>query len=233
MKQNRESTTSRRDFVGKVATAAAALAGGVALTPMAFDQLAAQPSSPSAPDAPWDMSWVDQLQAATYRVVFDARTVDDRAANLAWDFFQQYHSVYTLPDSATRAVIVMRQLGTPMGMNDAMWDRYQIGAATHTNDHVTGKPATRNTFWRAWDGAPDYEAGMSLERLHQRGTTFLLCNRATMNAAADMAQRTGRDADAVRQEVRENLIPGAILMPDGIFALIRAQNAGAAYMGGV
>jgi intracellular sulfur oxidation DsrE/DsrF family protein len=74
---------------------------------------------------------------------------------------------------------------------------------------------------------------MSLERLHQRGTTFLLCNRATMNAAADMAQRTGRDADAVRQEVRENLIPGAILMPDGIFALIRAQNAGAAYMGGV
>lgn len=225
--------TTRRDFVGKVATAAAVLAGGAALSPVAFERLGAQPLQSGAPDAAWDMSWVDKLQAATYKVVFDARTVDDRAMNLAWDFFQQYHTVYSIPDSATHAVIVMRQLGTPLGLNDAMWDRYQIGAATHTNDHVTGKPATRNTFWRAWDGAPDYAVGMSLEDLHRRGTTFLLCNRATMNAAADMAKRTGRDEETVKQEVRENLIPGAILMPDGIFALIRSQNAGAAYMGGV
>lgn len=228
------SSQSRRGFLGRAAAVAAAtLAGGSSLGALTPASLGAEPSRRDWGDAPWDMSWVDQLQAATYKVVFDARTVDDRAANLAWDFFQQYHAVYDLPDSATHAVIVMRQLGTPMGMNDAMWDKYQIGAATKTNDRVTGKAATRNTFWRAGEGAADYEIGMSLEDLHRRGTTFLLCNRATMNAAADMARRTGRGEEAVKQEVRENLIPGAILMPDGIFALIRAQNAGAAYMGGV
>jgi hypothetical protein len=32
----------------------------------------------------------------------------------------------------------------------------------------------------------------------------------------------------VQNEVRNGLIPGARLMPDGVFALVRAQNAGCA-----
>jgi len=41
-----------------------------------------------------------------------------------------------------------------------------------------------------------------------------------------------RKADEVRAEARANLIPGAILVPSGIYALIRAQNAGCAFMPG-
>jgi intracellular sulfur oxidation DsrE/DsrF family protein len=33
-------------------------------------------------------------------------------------------------------------------------------------------------------------------------------------------------------EARANLIPGAIVVPSGIYALIRAQNAGCAFMPG-
>jgi hypothetical protein len=36
----------------------------------------------------------------------------------------------------------------------------------------------------------------------------------------------------VQSEVRAGLVPGAILMPTGVFALVRAQNAGCAYMKG-
>jgi intracellular sulfur oxidation DsrE/DsrF family protein len=32
--------------------------------------------------------------------------------------------------------------------------------------------------------------------------------------------------------LKANLIPGAIIVPSGIFALIRAQNAGCAFMAG-
>jgi intracellular sulfur oxidation DsrE/DsrF family protein len=53
-----------------------------------------------------------------------------------------------------------------------------------------------------------------------------------MNWAASAAERTKGDVEAIKSDVRNNLVPGAILMPTGIFALVRAQNAGCAYMRG-
>jgi intracellular sulfur oxidation DsrE/DsrF family protein len=53
-----------------------------------------------------------------------------------------------------------------------------------------------------------------------------------MSMGYSFAQKTGRDVEEVRKEVRENLVPGAIAVPSGIFALIRAQNAGCAFMQG-
>jgi intracellular sulfur oxidation DsrE/DsrF family protein len=47
-----------------------------------------------------------------------------------------------------------------------------------------------------------------------------------------MARKYQRDPEAVKAEWRENLIPGAILVPSGIYALIRAQNASCAFMPG-
>lgn len=81
-------------------------------------------------------------------------------------------------------------------------------------------PAKRNVFRN------------KLEGLQRRGLISLVCNIALGNWCARAAQRTGRKADEVRAEARANLIPGAILVPSGIYALIRAQNAGCAYMPG-
>jgi len=55
---------------------------------------------------------------------------------------------------------------------------------------------------------------------------------ALSNLASRTARKLQRDAEAVKAEWRENLIPGAILVPSGIYALIRAQNAGCAFMPG-
>ena len=63
-----------------------------------------------------------------------------------------------------------------------------------------------------------------------RGLTVLVCNRATMNTARGAAERAKRDVAQVQTEFRNGLVPGALLMPDGIFALVRAQNAGCALM---
>jgi intracellular sulfur oxidation DsrE/DsrF family protein len=38
--------------------------------------------------------------------------------------------------------------------------------------------------------------------------------------------------DEVRAEFRANLVPGATLVPNGVYGVIRAQNAGCAYMPG-
>jgi hypothetical protein len=53
-----------------------------------------------------------------------------------------------------------------------------------------------------------------------------------MNFAAGAAERMKKDVEQVRNDVRNGLVPGATLMPTGVFALVRAQNAGCAYMKG-
>jgi len=73
---------------------------------------------------------------------------------------------------------------------------------------------------------------MALESLHGRGLISLVCNVALGNWARGRAERTKRDPESVVAEARANLIPGAILVPSGIYGLIRAQNAGCAYMPG-
>ena len=60
----------------------------------------------------------------------------------------------------------------------------------------------------------------------------LVCNIATENWGRRFANKFKRDVAEVQSELKANLVPGAILVPSGIYALIRAQNGGCAYMPG-
>jgi intracellular sulfur oxidation DsrE/DsrF family protein len=81
-------------------------------------------------------------------------------------------------------------------------------------------------------GASPDAAAEKIETLSKRGLISLVCNIAAGNVGHSIAERTKQDAESVQREVRANLVPGAILVPSGIYALIRAQNAGCAYMQG-
>jgi len=214
----------RRDFLGQLGVAAAAL-----FTPPIRSEGRHVPARGSS----WDLSWVDRLTDVPYRVVFDANDVADGfALDLAVMFLDQYHEVYNTNDDQARAVIVMRQLGTPLALGDGLWDRYAIGAEISVQDPATHQPARRNPFLRAAPGSSPEAAKAKLEALRARGTILLLCNIAANNWASRHAQLAHRDVEAVRTEVRNGLAPGVILVPSGVFALIRAQNAGCAYMRG-
>jgi hypothetical protein len=119
-----------------------------------------------------------------------------------------------------------------MALNDGLWQHYAIGEDLKISDPNTHAFATHNMFWKPRDGASGWEAELGLEPLQRRGLITLVCNEAIGNWARQMARRSQRDPEAVKAEARENLIPGAILVPSGIYALIRAQNAGCAYMPG-
>ncbi|MEO9047815.1 MAG: Tat (twin-arginine translocation) pathway signal sequence containing protein, partial [Gemmatimonadaceae bacterium] len=75
-------------------------------------------------------------------------------------------------------------------------------------------------------------AASSISALQQRGLVCLVCNRATKGWANQIAEKTQQKEADVYAELRANLIPGAYLVPSGIFALIKAQNVGCAYMPG-
>jgi intracellular sulfur oxidation DsrE/DsrF family protein len=177
--------------------------------------------------APWDMSWVERLKPAAYRVVIDANAIaDGLPLDHAVMFLDQFREVYATRDDDTRAVIVARQLGAPLAFGDALWARYKIGEATHVTDPSTHAPARRNLFWSA-DGA---RGGSSLAALGARGVITLVCNIAARSWAASLAQEAGLEVERVRTDVLNGLVPGAMLVPSGIFALIRAQNAGCALL---
>ncbi len=204
----------RRDFITSLTLAAATIA-------LDKDEALAESRSSA-----WDTSWIDSLAKAKYRVVFNGSDIADGIAlDYASTFFDHYHEVHDTHDADTRPVIVFRRLGTVMALNDAMWERYAIGEDRKVNDPVTKAPARRNPFWSA-------QTGQSIESLQRRGLICLACNVSLSSMGYSFAQKTGRAVDDVRKELRENLVPGAIAVPSGIFALIRAQNAGCAFMQG-
>jgi intracellular sulfur oxidation DsrE/DsrF family protein len=201
----------RREFLTQVGAFAAVTS---------FD--ASEWKAASAPAAgAWDTSWIEALASASYRVVFNAEDIADGAAlAYAETFLDHFHEAHGTADAHTRPVIVFRRLGTPMALDDVLWDRYGIGEDAKIDDSRTRGPAKRNV----------YKA--QIETLRQRGLIGLVCNIALGNWSARAAKRANRKAADVLAEARANLIPGAIVVPSGIYALIRAQNAGCAFMPG-
>lgn len=216
-------TIDRRVFLGQLGTVAASLT----VHPDELRATAAQHGGE------WDTSWLDRLASAQYRVVFNTSEVNEgNVLSYVSSFLDDFHTVHGTSDQQTRAVVVFRRLGTPMALNDALWERYAIGEDLKITDQNTKALATRNVFWKPRDGATGWEAQYAIEPLQRRGLISLVCNVALSNMAARMARKLQRDPEVVKAEWRENLIPGAILVPSGIYALIRAQNAGCAYMPG-
>lgn len=70
--------------------------------------------------------------------------------------------------------------------------------------------------------------------LARRGGTPLLLGDAVWEKfpVGEDRKMNDRDVADVKKEVFANLVPGTFVMPSGVFALMRAQNAGCAYMRG-
>jgi len=224
-------TQDRRDFLTKLGLGAVALSGGAIVTPVGAEELDRMGEA-FAGEPTWNMSWADELQKVPYKAVFDSPSLADGAAlDLAAGIWDNFKEVYGT-DSSSRMVIIMRQLGQVMAFNDMMWEKYGIGEERKVNDPATKQLAKRNPWAKVTPGDPAWAVSSRLDTLHARGAIFLVCNRASMNWATSTAERMKVDVEAVKSDVRNNLVPGAILMPTGVFALVRAQNAGCAYMRG-
>ena len=62
------------------------------------------------------------------------------------------------------------------------------------------------------------------------GHVTLGCNVAFNGFASQTANRVKADRATILAEFKENLLPGVILQPNGIYATLRAQEAGCVYI---
>ena len=242
-----DSVTPRRQFIGELAAGAAALAAVACAPATAATTASSQAPAPAAPlsaaihgslpkqsEMKWDTTWMERI-TAKHKVVFDSPQINDGdALYMAAGYFGWVKDVFKTGDSDSSVVVVLRHAAVPMLYSDAMWAKYDLGAETKTTDPSTKKPAKRNVFFRKLDkdGKPATgdEASASIAALTSRGVIFLGCDKATRAFASQIAEKTKQGESAVYEELRQNLVPTATLMPTGIFATLLAQEAGCSKM---
>src|SRR5438128_459817 len=71
--------------------------------------------------------------------------------------------------------------------------------------------------------------GMGTDELLAKGALVGVCNIALTFNSMRLAKDMGMQAEAIKKEWIENLLPGVLVVPSGVIAINRAQEKGCAY----
>lgn len=216
----------RRQFLGQVAAAGA---GTLGLSSLAFPlNTMAGPNTEPDPD-----KWFNQLKGK-HRVVFDC-TRPHETMPFAWPkVFLMTNAVTGSPESECGVVVVLRHAAIPYAFDHGVWDKYKFGEVFKADDPKTGKPATRNPFWKPAPG--DFKVpgvgpvNIGINELQQSGVMFCVCNMAMTVYSNVVAGQANVKAEDVQKDWMQALLPGVQVVPSGVWALGRAQEHGCSYI---
>jgi hypothetical protein len=193
--------------------------------------MALDPSGPNTAEE-WDLTWTRRI-AGKHRALFDVPEVESgygvwRAA--IWG--SQYQEVLKAAPRDLSTVIVLRHNGIALAMQQAFWDEYGIGKTKSVIHPITTQPTDRNPVLlnSKRDGTPADFDGMSLDAQLARGAIALACNLALRDCVDLIEKKDGISPEAARAKAIRLLVPGVILQPSGVFAAVRAQEAGCNYV---
>ncbi len=220
--------TKRRDFLGWL--------GGTSLFAVAAPSLAARPlhaaerDHPAALDTTFDLTWADRV-TGKFRAVFDSPEISEGAGlfrSIVW--CDEYKAVYGTARSDMSPVLVVRHEAIELAMNDEYWRRFKIGKEVKLKTPEGKKWAEVNPVGVPTPGAPPKFERYNIVNFIEDGGTVLACNLAFGDVVDRFKKEDKLDAPAARQRAIEHLIPGVILQPSGVFAVLRAQEAGCHYI---
>lgn len=224
--------SDRRNFLGHLATGVMAVGGlgvGLGLLP---ESLAAAPATLGDSTQDWDTRWPARLRGRV-KTVFDVPEVESgfgvwRASIWA----AQYQQILGLPASELSTALVLRHNGIVLALRQSAWDRYGLAELSKATHPVTDAPTKRNpALIGAEDGLGQPHASFALPEFIARGGVVLACDLALAVIAGHMARVDGVDAAVAKARAVEALLPGVLLQPSGVFAVLHAQReAGALYI---
>ena len=222
---------SRRSFVSNVGAGVAALGSLGASASSAEAQLVYMPND-------WHMAEFDKLLKSKARVkqVFDCEKLDNG------DFLSPIKNSinglqfgFNIPADQIKMVGALRGSANLINFDDSMWEKYQIGEYTKTDDPKTSKPAVRNPFFPKKEGLStdpqnqnsayqDYTA----QAMMDRGMTFLGCHNATTHQAMGIVKKFGLKAsvEEVVHDLQTHMLPGVISVPAMVSAIAMLQVDG-------
>jgi hypothetical protein len=181
--------------------------------------------------ADWDVAWAEKLNGK-HRAVFDNVELSMGLGLLrALIWMKDYAEVYQTPAADMNAVVVLRHNAIWMIMDDEFWAHHNIGALTKINDPKTKLPIKRNpVLGPNVVGLPAALADDALRKVLS-SATVLACNLAFTLDVVDKVKTDMKLDDAKAHEMAlKHVIPGVTLQPSGVFAVLRAQEAGCRYL---
>jgi hypothetical protein len=251
MTNTSDSPTPRREFLGQIAASAIVLAGTACAPASAVQSASAAPAPAPAPTAgrrstndritprtSWDDSWFARL-TAKHKAVFDSPQILEGTIlgpGHATRYINGMQAALGASGADVQTVVVIRHSAIPFAFNDAMWSKYEIGKGLKIKGDG-GQWATRNPIAGPRQGGSGNRSSSNADRpqanavwLSSHGHVLLGCDLATQGFAAGLAEQTGGSTRTIYDELSSNLVSGLILQPNGIYATLRAQEAGCAFM---
>ena len=221
-------TQDRREFLERIATGAM-----LATFPTSVDVLGAFHSSASSVNAEeFDLTWVNRI-TGKYRAVFDVPEIDSGYG--VWRtslWVKQYMDVLKAGPRDCSPVLVLRHHGIALAMTQAFWDTYGVAKENTVTHPVTQQGTDRNPalLSSSRNEVPADFDDVALDKYIGRGGIALACNLAFDDMIQLVSKKDGTSGDAARKTALAGLVPGVLLQPSGVFAALRAQDAGCKYL---
>jgi intracellular sulfur oxidation DsrE/DsrF family protein len=220
--------TSRRNFLGSIATGAAAISLAT-ISPLSAGAKSFSENFESDND-PEDLFL--NLKGK-HKMVFDV-TRPHEILPFAWPrVYLMTNELTGSKEKDSNAVVVLRHDAIPYAMNNDLWAKYKFGEMFKADDPLTKAAAVRNPFWMPKPG--DYvipavgNVAIGINELQQSGVVFMACNVALSVYSAAVAQKMKQDPETIKKEWMSGLLPGINVVPSGVWAIGRAQEYGCAY----
>ena len=223
-------SSTRRDFLQTLGVGAVAFSA----LPLSLDALAVGVNRQQfhGAELPFDLTWPSKIHG-THRAVFDVAGIDSgfgvwRAS--LWE--NQYKEFMGAKSADISPVMVIRSEAIILGMQQSYWDAYRPGHKQNvkhplteqvTNTNPVLMSSTRNEVPPVFDSA-------ALDQFIKRGGIALACNLAFEQITGVIEKEDKVSAEAARTKAISMLVPGVMLQPSGIFAVVRAQEAGAQFV---
>jgi intracellular sulfur oxidation DsrE/DsrF family protein len=227
MKKHSDSKTDRREFLGSLATGAAAIGMATLATPMA---LAATPENPEQ-DTDLE-AWFGKIKGK-HKMVFDAPKPHE-IFPFAWPrVFLMSNGMTGTPENECSVVVVLRHDAICYAFEDRVWPKYKFGEIFKANDPATKTASLRNPFAKPSPGeykVPGFgPIPIGINELQASGVMFAVCKMAIGKTSAVLAQSAGVTAEEVQKDLMSALLPGVQPVPSGVWAIGRAQERGCGY----
>ena len=215
-------SSDRRDFLGTLMALGA--------TPMVAGALGTD-SGPATLKSEFDVSWAGKLSGKR-RAVFDCVEISMGLGLLRALVWQKDNAdVYGTKPSDLSPVVVLRHNAIWQAMDDEFWAHHKIGELTKINDPATKQPITRNPFLGAGILGLPPEMGDDTLKKVLASCTVLACNLAfSLDVVPKVKEDMKLDDTKAREMALHHLLPGIKLQPSGVFAALRAQEAGCNYI---
>ncbi|HEU4585753.1 MAG TPA: hypothetical protein VFR95_08385 [Gemmatimonadaceae bacterium] len=221
----------RREFLGWLGASTLLAALGRSADAQSSSVEQAKGAAPTPRSDQWDMSWVDRVHGDA-RAVFDLPEAGEgEGVWRAERWREDYEQVYGAKPNDLTAVLVIRHAAIQLIMDNEYWKRFEVGKTLDIKDHKTKKWAEANPVSISHDGAPTTDERYTFQSFMANGGIVLACHLAfSGRVVPDFRKCDKLSGDEAEARAREHVLPGVILQPSGIFAVLRAQQAGCAYV---